>query len=87
MRFHQWAEIDPAEIVVPLINAETASLKWILVKSLQYCSGKKLTRTQKQATSDLKRTDQILPHIIKGTPISGAATTFYTDASKSGKSG
>ena len=35
----------------------------------------------------IKGINWILPHIIKGTPISGAATTFYTDASKSGKAG
>ena len=35
-------------------------------------------------TSVIKRTNQILPHIIKGTPISGAPT-FSTDAYKLGK--
>lgn len=34
----------------------------------------------------IKTTNWILPHIIKGIPISGAST-FYTDASKSGKAG
>ena len=34
----------------------------------------------------IKRPNWIFPHIIKGTPISGAPT-FYTDANKSGKAG
>lgn len=90
LRLRQLVGMDPAEIVVPFTNAEIASL-WIQNEHWQRaCSnflGEINNRYPKSKRLQfIKRTNWILPRIIKGTPISGAPT-FYTDASKSGKAG
>lgn len=90
LRLRQLVGMDPAEIVVPFTNAEIASL-WVQNEHWQRaCSnflGEINNRYPKSKRLQfIKRTNWILPRIIKGTPISGAPT-FYTDASKSGKAG
>jgi hypothetical protein len=80
--------MDPAEIVLSFTNAEIALL-WAQDKYWQRACSNFLREINNRYPKSMwlefiKRTNWILPRIIKGTPISGAPT-FYTDASKSGK--
>ena len=86
MRLRQLVWMDLAEIVVK--NTEIASL-WAQDEQWQkacsnFLGGINNRYPKSKWLQFIKRTNWILPRIIKGTPISGAPT-FYTDASKSGK--
>ena len=90
MRLCQLVRMDLAEIVVPFTNSEIASL-WAQGEHWQRewndFLGEINNRYPKiRWLQFIKRTNLILPCIIKRTPISGAPT-LYTDASKSGKAG
>jgi hypothetical protein len=80
---------DPAKIVVPLPTVEIMSL-WVIHKVLQRASNNYLEINNKYLESKLivftKRTNWILPCIVKRTPIP-EAPTFYTDANKMGMAG
>ena len=80
---------DPAKIVVPLPTVEIMSL-WVIHKVLQKASNNYLEINNKYLKSKLivftKRTNWILPCIVKRTPIP-EAPTFYTDANKMGMAG
>ena len=90
LRLRQLTGMDPAEIVVPLTNEEIDQL-WVESEPWQrVCSNflgdinNKYPRSRR--IEFLKKTDWILPRIVRSKPISGAPT-FYTDANKSGKAG
>ncbi|KAL6038953.1 hypothetical protein STEG23_010042 [Scotinomys teguina] len=90
LRLCQLTGMDPAEIVVPLTNEEVSSL-W---KDNEYwqraCSnflGEINNRYPKSKRIEfIKKTEWVLPHIVRQKPISGVLT-FYTDANKLGKAG
>ncbi|KAL6070467.1 hypothetical protein STEG23_006054, partial [Scotinomys teguina] len=90
LRLRQLTGMDPAEIVVPLTNEEVSSL-W---KDNEYwqraCSnflGDINNRYPKSKKIEfIKKTEWVLPHIVRQKPISGVLT-FYTDANKLGKAG
>ncbi|KAL6040906.1 hypothetical protein STEG23_037882 [Scotinomys teguina] len=90
LRLRQLTGMDPAEIVVPLTNEEVSSL-W---KDNEYwqraCSnflGEINNRYPKSKRIEfIKKTEWVLPHIVRQKPISGVLT-FYTDANKLGKAG
>ncbi|KAL6093193.1 hypothetical protein STEG23_016117 [Scotinomys teguina] len=90
LRLRQLTGMDPAEIVVPLTNEEVSSL-W---KDNEYwqraCSnflGEINNRYPKSKRIEfIKKTEWVLPHIVRQKPISGVPT-FYTDAIKLGKAG
>jgi hypothetical protein len=75
--------------VVPLPTVEIMSL-WVIHKVLQRASNNYLEINNKYLESKLivftKRTNWILPCIVKRTPIP-EAPTFYTDANKMGMAG
>lgn len=70
--------IDQAEIVVPYTNTEITSL-CVINEDWQIAHG-----NSKYLKN--KRTNWVLLHIVKGTPIP-EVPTFYIDSSKSGKAG
>ncbi|KAL6034225.1 hypothetical protein STEG23_023036 [Scotinomys teguina] len=90
LRLRQLTGMDPAEIVVPLTNEEVSSL-W---KDNEYwqraCSnflGEINNHYPKSKRIEfIKKTEWVLPHIVRQKPISGVLT-FYTDANKLGKAG
>ncbi|KAL6030268.1 hypothetical protein STEG23_031665, partial [Scotinomys teguina] len=90
LRLHQLTGTDPAEIVVPLTNEQVSSL-W---KDNEYwqraCNnflGEINNRYPKSKRIEfIKKTEWVLPHIVRQKPISGVLT-FYTDANKLGKAG
>ncbi|KAL6082528.1 hypothetical protein STEG23_004612 [Scotinomys teguina] len=90
LRLRQLTGMDPAEIVIPLTNEEV-SLLW---KDNEYwqraCSnflGEINNRYPKsKRTEFIKKTEWVLPHIVRQKPISGVLT-LYTDANKLGKAG
>ncbi|KAL6091210.1 hypothetical protein STEG23_017687 [Scotinomys teguina] len=90
LRLRQLTGMDPGEIVVPLTNEEVSSL-W---KDNEYwqraCSnflGEINNRYPKSKRIEfIKKTEWVLPHIVRQKPISGVLT-FYTDANKLGKAG
>lgn len=88
MKFHQLAGIEPAEIELSFANAEIA-LFWAEKEYWQRAYSDFLGEInnkypQSKRLQFIKRTNWILPHRVKGTPISGVPT-FYIFANKSGK--
>ena len=90
LRLRQLAGIDPAEMIVPFTADEIKKLwednePWQRACAIflgeinnNYPKSKRL--------NFIKRTSWILPRIVRDAPITGAST-FYTDANKSGKAG
>jgi hypothetical protein len=90
MRLRLLLRMDLDEILVPFINAEIDSL-WAQDEHWQGASSNFLEDINNRYPKSkwlqfIKRTNCFLHCIIKGTPISGTSI-FYTDASKSGKTG
>ena len=90
LRFHQLTGMDPAKIVILLTNEESEQL-WVQSESwYRACSnfGGDINNKypQSKMIEFLKKTNCILPRIVRDEPISGAPT-FYTNANKPGKEG
>ena len=80
MRLWQLAGMDPAEIVVPFTNAETASL-WTQDEHWQRACSNFLGEINNRYSRSkwpqfIQRTNWILPRIIKISIISGAPTLY-----------
>lgn len=73
---------DPTEIVVPFTNAENMLL-WVTSEGWQRAHNNYLGEMNNKYPKSkcllfIKRTNWILPHIVKGTPVP-EAPTFYTE--------
>ncbi|KAL6063533.1 hypothetical protein STEG23_000298 [Scotinomys teguina] len=82
--------MDPAEIVVPLTNEQVSSL-WKDNEYWQRACSNFLGEInncypKSKRIEFIKKTEWVLPHIVRQKPISGVFT-FYTDANKLGKAG
>ncbi|KAL6088155.1 hypothetical protein STEG23_004627, partial [Scotinomys teguina] len=90
LRLRQLTGMDPAEIVVPLTNEEVSSL-WKDNEYWQRACSNFLGEInncypKSKRIEFIKKTEWVLPHIVRQKPISGVLT-FYTDANKLGKAG
>lgn len=90
IRLCQLSEIDQAEIVVPHTNVEIMQL-WVINDDWQRACSNYLGEinniyAKSKELQFIKRTEWILPHVVKRTPISGALT-LYADANKLGMAG
>ncbi|KAL6038242.1 hypothetical protein STEG23_034915 [Scotinomys teguina] len=90
LRLRQLTGMDPAEIIVPLTNEEVSSL-WKDNEYWQRACSNFLGEInncypKSKRIEFIKKTEWVLPHIVRQKPISGVLT-FYTDANKLGKAG
>lgn len=89
MKLGQLAGLEPTEIMVPLTGVEIASLLKENKHWQRTCNNFFL-RDQQQVSPKhetlVYKTNWILPHIVKATPVS-EGPTFYNDADNSGKVG
>ncbi|KAL6043499.1 hypothetical protein STEG23_013971, partial [Scotinomys teguina] len=90
LRLCQLIGMDPAEIIVPLTHEEVSSL-WKDNKYWQRACSNFLGEINNHYPKSkriefIKKTEWVLPHIVRQKPISGVLT-FYTDANKLGKAG